>query len=133
MVQNTASDAALIAVVAARSSYTRQYPEAKLEDMVIYTTTQTHSLGLKAGLVLGLSVRSLEVTAEDRYSLRGETLAKALEEDKAKGKKSFILSEFAIFKRLRRSSFLVQVATVGTTSSGAVDNLTEIKAVGKLL
>jgi len=73
--------------------------------MVIYTTTQTHSLGLKAGLVLGLSVRSLEVTAEDRYSLRGETLAKALEEDKAKGKKPFILSEFAILKRLRRSSF----------------------------
>ena len=53
-IQSTASDAALVAVVAARSKYQREYPGAKTEDLVIYTTTQTHSLGLKAGLVLGL-------------------------------------------------------------------------------
>lgn len=60
---------------------------------MIYTTTQTHSLGVKAGLVLGLECRALEVTAEDRFALRGETLRKALEEDRARGKHPFILGE----------------------------------------
>ncbi|RDB24903.1 Tyrosine decarboxylase 1 [Hypsizygus marmoreus] len=112
--QTTASDSALISVVAARSLYQQTHPDAKLEDLVIYTTTQTHSLGLKAGLVLGLSVRALEVKSEDRFSLKGETLRIALEEDEKQGKKPFIL-----------------IATVGTTSSGAIDNLPEIKAVVK--
>ena len=53
-------------------------PSAKLEDLVIYTTTQTHSLGTKAGLILGLDVRALEVKAEDEYALRGSTLKEAL-------------------------------------------------------
>ena len=74
--------------------YMRQHPDTKLEDLVIYTTTQTHSLGSKAALVLGLAARSLEVTAEDNYRLRGDTLRKALEEDHRTGKKPFILSEF---------------------------------------
>lgn len=83
-------------MVAARSLYQRDHPEVKLEDLVIYTTTQTHSLGLKAGLVLGLSVRAIEVTSEDRFSLRGEALRIALEDDEKKGKKPFILSKLAL-------------------------------------
>ena len=75
--------------------YARQHPGTKLEDLVIYTTTQTHSLGTKAGLALGLAARSLQVTAEDNYSLRGDTLRKALEEDHRTGKRPFILSSFA--------------------------------------
>ena len=82
-----------MAVVAARSRYQREHPGAKAEELVIYTTTQTHSLGLKAGLVLGLSVRALEVTFEDRFSLRGDTLRRALEEDERGGKKPFVLSK----------------------------------------
>ena len=58
----------------------------------MYTTTQTHSIGMKAGLVLGLQVRALEVRAEDRYSLRGDTLRSALIEDEALGRKPFIIS-----------------------------------------
>ncbi|KIP09950.1 hypothetical protein PHLGIDRAFT_28767 [Phlebiopsis gigantea 11061_1 CR5-6] len=112
VMQTTASDSALVAIVAARSRYTSQHPEAKLEDLVIYTTTQTHSLGVKAALVLGLECRSLEVKPEDRFALRGETLRRALAEDAAKGKRPFVL-----------------VATVGTTSSGAVDRLGEIGEV----
>ncbi|KAF5345346.1 hypothetical protein D9758_008462 [Tetrapyrgos nigripes] len=111
-IQNTASDSALVAIIAARSTYTAQFPDAKLEDLVIYTTTQTHSLGVKSAMVLGLSTRALEVKREDKFSLRGDTLRTALEEDRKKGKKPFIL-----------------IATVGTTSSGAVDNLAEIKEV----
>jgi aromatic-L-amino-acid decarboxylase len=90
--QSTASDSALVAVVAARSRYQVEHPNCKAEELVIYTTTQTHSLGTKAGLVLGLQVHALEVRAEDRYSLRGEALRSALVEDEKLGRKPFILS-----------------------------------------
>jgi aromatic-L-amino-acid decarboxylase len=114
VIQSTASESALVSVVAARSRYQREHPSVKAEDLVIYTTTQTHSLGTKAGRILGLQVRSLEVSQEDKYALRGDTLRTALEEDKKKGRKPFIL-----------------IATLGTTSSGAIDNIPEIAEVFK--
>lgn len=77
--------------MAARARYLRQNPDGKLEDLVIYTTTQTHSLGVKAGLVLGLQVRALEVRKEDEYGLRGDDLRRALEEDIARGRRPFIV------------------------------------------
>ena len=79
-------------MVAARSRYQVEHPDCKTEELVMYTTTQTHSIGMKAGLVLGLQVRALEVRAEDRYSLRGDTLRSALIEDEALGRKPFIIS-----------------------------------------
>ena len=51
---------------------------------------------MKAGLVLGLSVRALEVRAEDRFALRGGTLRAALMEDERLGRKPFILSAFCL-------------------------------------
>lgn len=90
--QTSASDSALVSVVAARSKYQREHPHIKMEDLVIYTTSQTHSLGAKAGVVLGLQVRSLDVKSEDDFSLRGNTLREALEEDAKIGRKAFILS-----------------------------------------
>ncbi|EIN03898.1 hypothetical protein PUNSTDRAFT_55958 [Punctularia strigosozonata HHB-11173 SS5] len=112
VLQTTASDSALVAIVAARARYTSLHPSVALEDLVVYTTTQTHSLGAKAALVLGLACRSLPVKAEENFALRGEILKVALKEDHAKGKRPFVL-----------------VATVGTTSSGAVDRIDEIGAV----
>ncbi|PBK82835.1 PLP-dependent transferase [Armillaria gallica] len=112
VIQSTASECAMLAIVAARASHQRIYPDTKLEEFIIYITSQTHSLGIKAGMVLWLSVRILEVKAEDNYSLRGDTLRSALEQDKKASKKPLIL-----------------IATVGTTSSGAIDNLHEIKGV----
>ena len=91
-IQTTASDSVLVAVVAARSLYQRNNLGTKMEDLVLYTTTQTHSLGAKAALILGLQVRTLEVTAEDRFALRGEGLRNALQEDERTGRKPFILS-----------------------------------------
>jgi aromatic-L-amino-acid/L-tryptophan decarboxylase len=64
-----------------------------MEDLVIYTTTQTHSLGKKAGLVFGLSVHSIPVHSKDDFALRGEELKQAIEEDIKNGKKPFILSK----------------------------------------
>jgi aromatic-L-amino-acid/L-tryptophan decarboxylase len=81
-----------VAIVAARSLYKKNHPDTKLEDMVIYTSTQTHSLGSKAGLVLGIKVRAIEVYPDDRFALRGEALRDALVEDAKIGLKPFILS-----------------------------------------
>lgn len=97
MPKTTASDSGLVAIVAARSLYTSRNPNAKLEDLIIYTTTQTHSLGVKAGLVLGLECRALEVTAEDKFALRGNTLKNAIEEDEARGKHPFVLSQCSLY------------------------------------
>ena len=104
-IKSTASDSGLVAIVAARSLYMRDHPDTKLEDLVIYTTTQTHSLGSKAGLVLGIQVRAIEVSRDDRLALRGEALRDALEEDLKIGLKPFILSN--LFFYILRGSFHV--------------------------
>ncbi|OAX35426.1 hypothetical protein K503DRAFT_370304 [Rhizopogon vinicolor AM-OR11-026] len=114
VIQATACDAALVATVAARSRYIHEHPQVPLEKLILYTTTQTHSLGEKTGLILGLKVRALQVTEEDEFALRGETLEMALKEDVHVGLHPFIL-----------------IATLGTTSSGAVDRLDEIGDVVK--
>lgn len=82
--------------------------------LVMYGTTQTHSVAAKAAIILGLDFRALPVTKEDNYALRGETLETALAEDEAHGRVPFIL-----------------IASLGTTSSGAVDRIDEIVQVAK--
>jgi len=52
------------------------------------------------------------VSSNDNFALRGETLLRALEDDEQAGKHPFIL-----------------IATVGTTSSGAIDCLPEIETI----
>ncbi|KAF8160873.1 aromatic-L-amino-acid decarboxylase [Crassisporium funariophilum] len=113
-IQTSASDSVLVAVVAARSLYLRNNPNTDPAELMIFTTTQTHSLGLKAGLVLGIEVRAIDVKMEDQLSLRGDTLRDALAEAASGTWKPFII-----------------IATVGTTSSGAIDNIAEIGAVAK--
>ncbi|KAG8699549.1 hypothetical protein FRC08_005222 [Ceratobasidium sp. 394] len=109
VILTTASDSALTAVIAARSRYTRLHPNVPLDSLVIYGTSQTHSLGAKAALVLGLQFRAIQVDIKDHFSLRGHTLKSAIDEDLGRGRHPFVL-----------------IATVGTTSSGAIDNIPEI-------
>jgi len=73
-----------------------------MDKLVIYVTTQTHSLGLKAGLVLGLHVHAIPVRSEDNYSLRGEDLREVIERDKAEGKHPFVISKTDPPFRVRR-------------------------------
>jgi len=61
--------------------------------LVMYGSTQTHSLGVKAGRILGIPFRAVPVRAEDGYALRGADLKKAMEEDVAKGLVPFCVSE----------------------------------------
>ncbi|GJJ08842.1 hypothetical protein Clacol_003061 [Clathrus columnatus] len=109
VMQTTASDSALVAVIAARAKYQRRHPEVPLEKLLIYFTTATHALGVKTGLILGLKCRALQVTAKNNYALQGEEVSAALEEDRAAGFHPFVL-----------------IATIGTTYTGAVDRIDEI-------
>lgn len=96
-VQTTASDAALTAIVAARSRYINGHPGTILESLVIYVTTQTHSFGKKAAMILGLRVRALDVdgtVVADNTGLTGETLRAAVEEDHAQELHPFVLSKY---------------------------------------
>ncbi|XP_078274827.1 aromatic-L-amino-acid decarboxylase-like isoform X3 [Rhinoraja longicauda] len=67
----------------------------------------SHSSVERAGLIGGIKMRKL--SSDDKFSLRGETLKQALEEDKALGLIPFFLC-----------------ATLGTTSSCSFDNIMEI-------
>jgi len=92
VIQTSASDSVLTVVVAARARYMANHPDAKNEDLLIYTTTQTHSVGAKAGIVFGIPVKSIDVSMEDQLSLKGANLRSSLEDDVAKGKHPIILS-----------------------------------------
>jgi aromatic-L-amino-acid decarboxylase len=88
----------LLAAVVGRTRYKKLHPEVSLDKMTIYGTTQTHSLGAKAALILGVQFRALEVTADDNFSLRGATLSRALKEDREKGIHPYLLSKaFVLF------------------------------------
>jgi aromatic-L-amino-acid/L-tryptophan decarboxylase len=75
----------------------RSHPEVDPAKLVVYTTTQTHSLGKKAALVLGLQEKSLPVTLEDQFALRGSALDHTLKSDIQAGLHPFILSEIPAF------------------------------------
>lgn len=83
--------------MAARTRYLNEHPGTTLESLVIYVTTQTHSFGKKAALILGLRVRALDVDVTvltDNTGLTGEGLRAAVEEDHAQGLHPFVLSEY---------------------------------------
>ncbi len=122
VIQGSASDAVLVAMVAARDKYLRETIPAELEGeeredaiaykrgkMVALASSATHSSTKKAAIVLGLRFRTIPVTAEDSYSLSGEKLAKAVAECRAKGLEPFFLT-----------------ATLGTTDTCAVDDFGSI-------
>ena len=116
----------MVSIVAARSRYQSLHPDLPMEKLVIYVTTQTHSLGLKAGLILGLPVHCIPVRAEDNYSLRGQDLRETIVSDREKGKHPFVISETYSLCHICQSLSLYPVGTVGTTSSGAIDNIDEV-------
>ncbi len=112
VIQDTASGASLTALLAARELATGYAGnETGLDgSLVAYASSQTHSSVEKAVKIAGLGRENLRVIeVDDRYAMRPDRLARKIEEDRRAG---------------RIPCFVC--ATVGTTSSNAIDPLPEI-------
>jgi glutamate/tyrosine decarboxylase-like PLP-dependent enzyme len=120
VIQSTASESALVAMLAARNEAIKklQSESPGLKDheaigrLIVYGSDQVHTLLDKAAVIAGMKFRKLESDVE--YSLGGETLEDAIKEDEQAGLRPFYL-----------------VATLGTTSSCAFDNLMELGPICK--
>jgi aromatic-L-amino-acid decarboxylase len=112
VIQDTASSASLCALLAARERATSY--ESNLRglsaDLVAYTSTQAHSSIEKAVKIAGLGEQNLRlIEVDENYAMRPEALAQQIDQDRRAGLRPCFVS-----------------ATVGTTSSNALDPLPEI-------
>jgi len=115
VIQDTASSSSLCAMLAARERATNYRSNRHGCDgrLVAYTSNQAHSSIEKAAMVAGIGVENLRlIDVDDRFALRPDALAEQIAKDRAAGLVPFFVS-----------------ATVGTTSSNALDPLSEIGAV----
>ena len=115
VIQDTASSASLCALLAGRERATQYSSNARGCDgkLVAYCSTQTHSSVEKAAKVAGLGAENLRAIAVDEsFAMRTDELARQIAQDKAAG---------------RVPCFVC--ATVGTTSSNAIDPVPEIARV----
>lgn len=112
VIQDSASSATLCAILAARERATDGRSNLTGVDgsLTCYTSTQAHSSVEKGVRIAGLGSENLRlIDVDDRYAMRPDRLAEAIAADRAAG---------------RRPSFVC--ATVGTTSSTAIDPIGEI-------
>ncbi len=117
VIQDTASSAVLCAILASRERATggQSNVEGLHETLTTYCSTQTHSSVEKAVRVAGLGSGNLrQIAVDDKFAMRPDRLAEAIRADRAAG---------------LRPCFVC--ATVGTTSSTAVDPLPEIAAIAR--
>ena len=115
VIQDTASSASLCALLAARERTTALASNRRGCDgrLVAYASTQAHSAILKAAKIAGLGEENLRLIDVDAsFALRPETLARAINADRRAGKLPCFVS-----------------ATVGTTSSEAID---PVPAIGQI-
>jgi aromatic-L-amino-acid decarboxylase len=112
VIQDTASSASLCALLAARERATNHQSNEHGCDghLVAYASTQAHSSIEKAIKIAGMGRQNLRlIQVDDRFALRPELLASQIEQDLHSG----LIPCFVC-------------ATVGTTSSNAMDPLPEI-------
>lgn len=115
VIQGTASESTLIALLAARSKIVKliqaDHPDRSETDiiskLVAYSSDQAHSSVEKAGLIGG--IRMKKIPSDNKFSVRGAALQNALEEDRAAGLIPFFFC-----------------ATLGTTPSCAFDCIMEL-------
>ena len=103
VIHTTASEAVIVASVAARERALRiimARPENAdrsrseiASRLVMYGSTQTHSLGAKAGLVLDIPFKAIPTSADNDWALTGRDVSRVLAEDVEKGLIPFMLSE----------------------------------------
>ncbi|CAN6868844.1 unnamed protein product [Brassica oleracea] len=117
VIQGTASEAILVVMIAARDKVLRSLGKKALEKLVVYSSDQTHSSLLKACQIAGIHLencRMLKTDSSTNYALRPESLQEAVSKDLEAGSIPFFLC-----------------ATVGTTSSTAVDPLAALGKIAK--
>ena len=115
VIQDTASSAALCALLAAReraTGYTSNNTGCNGR-LVAYASTQTHSSLQKAAMIAGIGVDNLRLVEVDaHFAMRPEALARQIDADRSSGLTPFLVC-----------------ATLGTTSSNALDPLGAIGEV----
>jgi aromatic-L-amino-acid decarboxylase len=112
VIQDTASSASLCALLAARERATnfRSNEQGCEGRLVAYTSTQAHSSLEKAVKIAGLGLRNLRlIEVDERFAMRPDALAGQIEQDRRAGLTPCFVC-----------------ATVGTTSSNAIDPVPEI-------
>ncbi len=112
VIQDTASSAVLCALLAARERATNYASNRKGCDgcLVAYASTQTHSSLEKAAMIAGLGTDNLRlIEVDENFAMRTEALARQIEADKRAGLVPCLVC-----------------ATVGTTSSNAMDPITTV-------
>jgi aromatic-L-amino-acid/L-tryptophan decarboxylase len=117
VIQDTASSASLCALLAARERATALASNRRGCDgrLVAYASTEAHSSILKAVKIAGLGEENLRLVEVDaNFALRPEALARAIDADRQAGKVPCFVS-----------------ATVGTTSSEAIDPVPEIGRIAR--
>lgn len=117
VIQDSASSAALCALVAAReratSGATNLY--GGTGNLVAYVSTQTHLSIEKAVKIAGLGSDNLRLIAvDDHFGMRADALADQIQKDRAAGLVPFFVC-----------------ATAGTTSSNGLDPIRAIGEIGK--
>ena len=115
VIQDSASSAVLCALLAARERATGFQTNLRGGDgrLVAYTSTQAHSSIEKAVGVAGLGRHNLhQIGVDDQFALRPDELARQIREDRAAGQVPCFVA-----------------ATVGTTSSNAID---PVPAIGRI-
>ena len=115
VIQDTASSASLCAVLAARERATNFASNQRGCDgkLVAYTSSQAHSSIEKAVKIAGLGVENLRlIEVDERFAMRADVLNRQIESDRRAGLTPCFVC-----------------ATVGTTSSNAID---PVAAIGRL-
>ncbi|XP_064421984.1 histidine decarboxylase [Latimeria chalumnae] len=118
VLQSTVSESTLISLLAARKAKIMEMKQSEPDAdesvlnarLIAYASNQAHSSVEKAGLISLVKMRFLP--PDENFSLRGETLKKAIDEDRKQGLVPIFLC-----------------ATLGTTGVCAFDNLAELGPV----
>ena len=115
VIQDSASSASLCALLAAREKATdyRGNERGVREELTVYTSNQAHSSIEKAVMIAGVGRDQLRlIGVDDAFAMDVAALGSAIEADLGAGRKPCLVS-----------------ATVGTTSSNALDDLRGIGAL----
>ena len=115
VIQDTASSSSLCALLAGRERATNYVSNAQGCDgkLVAYCSTQTHSSVEKAAKVAGLGAANIRaIPVDENFAMRADTLARQVAQDKSVG----LIPCFVC-------------ATIGTTSSNAIDPIPEIAGI----